>query len=316
MATNEERAAFFISYTAADVEWARWVAWILEENNFLTKFQECDFRPGSNFVLEMDRAAASATKTIAILSPDYLKSAFGSAEWAAAFGDDPQGFRRKLVPVRVRECEAEGLLGKIVYIDLVGKSEDDAREVLLKGIIGQRAKPRQKPTFPGSRETKPSFPGERDAAAAKAGRYIPKIESPPSDLDMRRFVHRAFKTIKDHFESCMAELGLQKGVEMDLRDESAKKFSAEIFVNGQSRRRCEIWLEDDKVGYFEGPFNWPGSGHSYNEMLSVVPRKLALAAVMKMGWGEEERGLDLDSLAPDDAAEYLWRRFAASLNRR
>jgi len=34
-----------------------------------------------------------------VLSPDYLKSQFASPEWAAAFADDPQGLKRKLVPV-------------------------------------------------------------------------------------------------------------------------------------------------------------------------------------------------------------------------
>jgi hypothetical protein len=86
---------FFISYTAADKVWAEWIAWVLEHAGYRVVFQEWDFAAGSNFVLEMQKAAATAKRTIAVLSPDYLKvSRFGAAEWAAAFSSDPDGMKR------------------------------------------------------------------------------------------------------------------------------------------------------------------------------------------------------------------------------
>ncbi|NEI53222.1 TIR domain-containing protein [Rhizobium leguminosarum] len=59
---------FFISYTHADVKWAEWIAFVLEEESFSTIIQAWDFRPGSNFVLEMQNAAATAARTIIVLS--------------------------------------------------------------------------------------------------------------------------------------------------------------------------------------------------------------------------------------------------------
>ncbi|MEA3325073.1 MAG: toll/interleukin-1 receptor domain-containing protein [Euryarchaeota archaeon] len=67
-----EMVDFFISYTNADRAWAEWIAWELEENRYTTVLQAWDFRPGSNFVLEMQKAAENASRTIAVLSPDYL----------------------------------------------------------------------------------------------------------------------------------------------------------------------------------------------------------------------------------------------------
>ena len=46
-----------------------------------------------------------AARTIAVLSPDYLTSQYGSAEWEAAWASDPAGERRGLLVARVRECE-------------------------------------------------------------------------------------------------------------------------------------------------------------------------------------------------------------------
>jgi hypothetical protein len=65
---------FFISYNRADKAWAEWIAWQLEKAGFTTVIQAWDFRPGSNFVLEMQQAATEAERTVAVLSPDYLKS--------------------------------------------------------------------------------------------------------------------------------------------------------------------------------------------------------------------------------------------------
>jgi hypothetical protein len=44
---------FFISYNSADRQWAEWIAWQLEEAGYTTVLQAWDFRPDSNFVLEI-----------------------------------------------------------------------------------------------------------------------------------------------------------------------------------------------------------------------------------------------------------------------
>ncbi len=134
MDTEEHTKDFFISYTHADQRWAEWIAWHLEEAGYRTMLQAWDFLAGSNFVLEMDNAARQATHTIAVLSPDYFTSQFTPSEWAAAFKRDPTGDQGLLVPVRVRPCDVEGLLGQVVYIDLVDQDEAAARATLLHGI--------------------------------------------------------------------------------------------------------------------------------------------------------------------------------------
>ena len=131
---------FFISYNKADKTWAEWIAWELEEKGWTVVIQAWDFRPGSNFILEMQQAAAGAERTIAVLSPEYLASEFTQPEWAAAFAKDPTGKQRALLPVRVKKCDLAGLLGPIVYIDLVDQSEAEAQTALLSGIETGRVK--------------------------------------------------------------------------------------------------------------------------------------------------------------------------------
>jgi len=146
---------FFVSYNSADRSWAEWIAWCLEEVGYEVVIQAWDFRPGSNFVLEMDGAAKESERTIAVLSPSYLSANYTQSEWADAFAKDPTGEKGSLLPVRVRECELKGLLAQIVYVDLVGLEEDAARNALLKGIKHERVKPASPPDFPGRAQ----FPG-------------------------------------------------------------------------------------------------------------------------------------------------------------
>ncbi|HEV8552770.1 MAG TPA: toll/interleukin-1 receptor domain-containing protein [Casimicrobiaceae bacterium] len=52
---------FFVSYTSADLAWAEWIGWVLEEKGMSVVLQAWDFATGSNFVLEMDRASGQAS---------------------------------------------------------------------------------------------------------------------------------------------------------------------------------------------------------------------------------------------------------------
>lgn len=174
-------AHFFISYNHADEAWAEWLAWQLEAAGYTTVVQAWDFRPGSNFVLEMQRATAEAERTIAVFSPDFLQSLYTAPEWAAAFAQDPSALERTLIPVRVRPCQPEGLLAQVVRIDVVGLDEAAAATELLKGIQTGRAKPSSPPAFPGTEPgPEPPFPGSPDTEtdnAPIAGQVLTRILS-------------------------------------------------------------------------------------------------------------------------------------------
>src|SRR5260370_17357846 len=158
MTETNSRKQFFISYTSADRPWAEWIAWQLEQEGYTTLIQAWDFAPGSNFVLEMDTAASTAERTIAVLSPEYVQSGFTPSEWAAAFRHDPKGEQHLLVPVRIRPFDVEGLLRQVVYIDLVGRDEQEARTIFLAGGRPVPAQPPLSPPLPPVSLTHPLHP--------------------------------------------------------------------------------------------------------------------------------------------------------------
>jgi tetratricopeptide (TPR) repeat protein len=158
---------FFISYTGIDQQWAEWIAWQLESSGLTTVMQAWDFHAGGNFVLQMQEALVTTERTIAVLSPSYLEKAYTKPEWAAVFADDPTGTEGLLIPVRIKECELQGLHKAIVYIDLVNLKNDKAKSHLLQRIEQTtehtRLKPDTEPVFPGSAvhsmKKEPRFPG-------------------------------------------------------------------------------------------------------------------------------------------------------------
>jgi hypothetical protein len=314
-------ADYFISYTGADAKWAEWIAWVLEEKqNCTTILQAWDFVPGSNFVLEMHKAAASASRTIAVLSPDYLRSTFAKPEWAAAVAQDPEGLQRKLVPVMVRDCTPDGLLIPIVHIKLMNLSQEAAEDVLVKGLLGGRQKPAQAPAFPGrqspdEKAPKP-FPGKAGETESRPlGRpSMPRLKGMITDLDRTRFIKQSFTIIRQYFRDGVDELGKHPAVDAEFTEISATAFTAEAFINGKKAGRCKIWFGEmfaaNKICYYEGDDNF---GNAFNEALSVAhdDYELYLSALMKTGFGRAEsvKKMDLSKLSPEEAAEYLWQRF-------
>jgi hypothetical protein len=307
---------YFISYTAPDRAWAEWIGWVLEDAGATVTLQAWDFGAGSNFVLAMQRAAAKARRTIAVLSPAYLTSHFAAPEWAAAFAQDPEGLHRKFVPVRVQECAPEGMLKPIVYVDLVGLDAAEARRQLLGGLSGKRGKPDSAPAFPGAStpaHAQPPFPGPGAGSGggpARPAPYIPKIRGAVTDLDRARFVKEAFAAIRDHFQRGLDALAAEPAIDTEMTRRSDAEFVAEVFVNGNRKARCRVWLGGmlggrDQIGYYEGDHD---SGNSMNEVLSIADERegLALNALMNMGLGANRLppGLDPRRMTVGEAAEY------------
>ncbi|MGW0192323.1 toll/interleukin-1 receptor domain-containing protein [Nonomuraea sp. NPDC003201] len=141
---------FFITYNGKDEDWATWIAATLEAAGYTTTIQVWDFRPGDNFMAAMDQALATCRRTLGVLSSHYLTSLFTRAEWTAAYRQTLLGETRRFIPIRVGECDVAPLLGPLVYVDLVGAEENEARHRLLTGVADSANRSPRDPRFPGT----------------------------------------------------------------------------------------------------------------------------------------------------------------------
>jgi hypothetical protein len=157
-----EARDFFVSYTQADRTWAEWLAWELEAAGYTTVLQAWDMPAGTAFIHAMEQAVQRTRHTLLVLSPAYLHSAMTEAEWRPGFVADPSGQGRRLLPVRVEDCQPTGLLADRVWIDLVELDEATARARLsaeVASTLRGHARPSSRPRFP--RAPTPSAAVER-----------------------------------------------------------------------------------------------------------------------------------------------------------
>lgn len=310
---------FFISCTHKDRQWAEWIAFVLEEAGFTTKIQAWDFRPGSNFVLEMQDASERAERTVLVLSPDYLNSKVAAPEWAASFAKDPQGQDRRIVPVMVRDCQPTGLLPTIVQIRIHDLNEDAARKALLEGIDQKRAKPEKRPVFPGATvvHREKDFPGgAAPATRPQSATVLPRMRAKPTEMEIRKFAKKGFDHIRDGFKARLEQASHEDArIETDFLDNTATEFRAELFVDGKSKCSCRIYLGEmfgpNSICYSEGR----STGNSANEILSpTTTEELAFSAMMGMGISDCERQNDNKKMSAEQATDYYWSMFIHPLS--
>lgn len=128
---------FFISYTSADSKAATWVAETLEKSGHSVVIQAWDFRPGDNLVANINNALSECQKLIVILSENYLKSGWCEAEWTTKFAEQVKLKECRIIPIKVSPVNLTGLLSSLIYIDIVDKSEDESKSLILAGIEGK-----------------------------------------------------------------------------------------------------------------------------------------------------------------------------------
>jgi TIR domain len=125
---------FLISYSNKDQVLAKRIGAIVEGEGFTSFAQFQDMPVGSNFINEMKRGLKISSRLIAVLSPDYESSKHCQSEWNAAYNEDPDGSRRKLIGFLTRETELNKLAKQFVYKDLTGLDDDAFRSAVIETI--------------------------------------------------------------------------------------------------------------------------------------------------------------------------------------
>lgn len=248
---------FFISYNKLDKEWAEWIAWVLEEAGYSVVIQAWDFRPGANFILEMHRATEQTCRTLAVLSENYLNAIYTYPEWAATFVHDPQGQGRRLIPVRVQDCQPRGLLSALVYVDLVGLVEPEARSALL-GALSLRGKPAHPPAFPHSgrpvSQSVVHFPGlaaSSVSSGAVRNEYIPPslefaTTQDPLTPDQKCRLQQELANLQDLWQLTSTKLAALRRA-LAIESGAAVKFQLEHQISTEAEELAGLSAKIEKL---------------------------------------------------------------------
>jgi hypothetical protein len=173
---------FFLSYSAKDESFARFADGTIRAAGYRVFAQFRDIPPGSNFVREMNNGLAASSRVVALLSSSYVTSDHCQAEWSAAYGADPSGTSRKLVPLLIEPCDLDPLAKQIVYKPLVGLSGADAAAAILEAV--GHGGPAQSPSepWPGSATLDAMTRASRDVFDVEPGKNyrLRRKNSPPT----------------------------------------------------------------------------------------------------------------------------------------
>jgi hypothetical protein len=144
---------YFVSHAGRDTAWAEWIAWQLQEAGWTVEPDVWDWAPGQDFVTLMEAALERADRLLAVCTEAYFTSAFGGAEFRAAFARNTKAavnadteITHRIVPVLVEPVTLPSLYATIIVLDLTGLDEATAAARLRSGLTGGR--PNSKPPFP------------------------------------------------------------------------------------------------------------------------------------------------------------------------
>jgi hypothetical protein len=197
------RVQYFISYTGVDEEWARWVAWELERAGYTYRLQAEHFVPGTKFINAMRIWLDNCDHVLALMTEEYFKSEYASLEMHSAVGADPLGAARRVIPIRVKKCTVPSLFRDIVYIDFVGRSEEEQRRALVAGLKAARIGGEN-----ATREfkTRPIWPGRATPTSESHSLYSSPATSASSRLQFIASDVGRGLDLKGQFEKIQAAL--------------------------------------------------------------------------------------------------------------
>lgn len=108
----------FISYSHADEAWVRGeLLPRLERAELRVCIDFRDFKPGAPSVDEMQRAVQISRRTLLVLTPAYLASAWAALEALMLQTLDPANRQRRLIPLLKERCELPLRINYLTYVD-------------------------------------------------------------------------------------------------------------------------------------------------------------------------------------------------------
>jgi tetratricopeptide (TPR) repeat protein len=158
-----EGADFFVSHAGADRAWAEWVAWQLTGAGYSVVLDVWDWAAGRNFVTAISDALDRCDRLVALFSAAYFeRDRYTTEEWSAALLHVLGVDQARLVPVRVEEvppAQIPAVLRPLLFKDIFGLGEEQARQVLLEAVAGPRRPLREPPLPPPKTPAAPGTPG-------------------------------------------------------------------------------------------------------------------------------------------------------------
>jgi len=219
-----------------------------------------------------------------------------------------------ILPIRLDDTEVPGIAETIGYIDLRHKAIENVVDALERKLAKAKG---QGPTVPAPfQDNQYSTPQSADSPFGSIP--MPKPKKIFTQLEKDRYAKEVFNYMKKYFQHALQQLETHdSNVETEFDEITSLRFTGRIYLQGNIKAQCSIWLGDDilsnTIYYNEGTHRL--NDKAINDYLPIADS------------GDELYVHIGDSLlstihveepfaTQQQAAEYLWKRFTSPLERR
>ncbi|UCH96381.1 MAG: HEAT repeat domain-containing protein [Candidatus Aminicenantes bacterium] len=128
------KADFFITYHHNDELAARWIAGVLKEVPFSILMDSWDFLPGQNPIEKVEHMTTISNSVLVLISERFIQEVGDAVSWKAVIEKFSSGGTKAVMLLRIDSCEVEKVLGAVIYTNLFGMKEAEARKRLLTAV--------------------------------------------------------------------------------------------------------------------------------------------------------------------------------------
>ncbi len=300
-----------LSFAGEDRNYAEEVAKCLKTNGvevFYDKFEE-EVLWGKDLYVYLDNIYRIESRfCIMFLSRHYAKKVWTNHERESAQARAYQQSEEYILPVKLDDTEIPGIRPTTGYLDAHKLSPNEICGAILKKLNKQS----------------PIESIKEDEYSHDI--FLPKIKRTITELEKKQFLKTSFSEIMNYFDRGLTKLKtLNSHIEIDFNKISDSKFIASIYVEGQLKKHCKIWIETSKYGrglsisYLEGTFGLDSDNDkALNDSARIADDGIEVFFdVLGMALGINFEGLeniDLKHASAMDVAKYYWGRFTTYLN--
>ena len=154
---------------------------------------------------------------------------------------------------------------------------------------------------------------EPSVSVPKAG-FMPKLNKEFTDRDRDRFFTSGFDTICGYFENAGRVLEQSEPrVSVDTQKPDREKFRCVVYVDGNRKCQCQIWVDSSFGGGGIHYFSGNSLGREFNARNESISVDESSGELRLKGMMPGFSGESIQNATPTEAAEALWKRFSQQL---
>jgi hypothetical protein len=266
-------------------------------------YDEAEIKWGDSIIQKVNEGLRISRFVIVVLSPSFVKKNWPQRELNAALNIEASTGEVKVLPLLIgSDEERKEILERYPLLN-------DKKYLPWDGDLGKIVEALL------TRLSKTKKIKTPDYKLPLGGRSIPlpKIKKAFTQREKDQFLKEAFLAIKEYFKEALFRLqASHKWIEMDFSEIHNFKFISKIYVNGEVKSQCKIWIggisSSNSIAYHSGQIDINNDG-SMNDWLSVDDDGYELGLRPSgLGFNKASK-FKKDLLDKEESAEYLWMRF-------